>query len=105
MNMVISSVETVQENRSTKIKTHVSVPGQERTADRVSAIHRPHALCRLDVPQLKRAMTRRSNELVVGRHGETAHIGAVPRQVERQEFDRFDGRRFGRSRRRQIIHF
>jgi hypothetical protein len=80
--------------------THVSVSGQERAADCVPAIHRPHALGRLDVPQLERAVTCRGDELVVGRHGETAHVGPMTREVERQEFDRFDGGGFGRSRRR-----
>lgn len=52
----------------------MAVAGEERAADGVAAVHRPHALGRLDVPELERAMTRRGDELVVGRDGEAAHV-------------------------------
>lgn len=82
----------------------MAVAGEERAADGVAAVHRPYALGRLDVPELERAMTRRGDELVVGRDGEAAHVRAVPGEVEREHLDGLDGGRFGRGGRRQVVH-
>lgn len=78
--------------------TYMTVTGEESAANGVTALHRPHTLGRLPVPDLERALGGRSDELVIGRDGEGAHVGAMAGDIEGVLLDGFDGGRFGGGR-------
>lgn len=81
----------------------MTISRQEGRTNGVTTLQRSNAFRRLAVPDLKRALTGTSDQLVVRTHGQRAHIGTMPREVERVQFIRQCRSRFRRGRRWQVI--
>lgn len=70
--------------------TYVLVSGKESAANCVTALHRPDALCRFDVPDFELSVTRTGEEGIVGSDAERSNVGTMSGNVEGEVADGID---------------